>query len=349
MTTEEKYINLCIELAKKGSGNVSPNPMVGCIIVCEGEIIGEGYHKKYGGPHAEVNAVNSVQNQEDLKRSTIYVSLEPCAHFGLTPPCSDLIISKEIPNVVIGSVDPFAKVAGKGIEKLKNAGCRVKVGILKKECDELNKRFFTFHSKKRPFIILKWAQTQDGFIDIIRTKENYAEPTWITGKEALLKVHQLRASEDGILVGTNTAENDNPSLTVRHCKGTNPLRIVLDQSLRLPNDLALFDNSTPTIVFNAKKNAKTDETEFIKVDFKNDLIKQILDCLHEKNILSLIVEGGKQLLDTFLQNSLWDEAHVYTGDKTFGTGIPAPKINQQPVHTEKITRDKLEIYNAKVL
>lgn len=334
----------CIELAKKGSGNVSPNPMVGCVIVCKEKIIGEGYHKIYGGPHAEVNAINSVQNQEDLKNSTIYVSLEPCAHFGLTPPCSDLIISKKIPNVVIGSIDPFAKVAGKGIEKLKNAGCDVKIGILKEKCDDLNKRFFTYHSKKRPFIILKWAQTMDGFIDIDRTKENYGEPTWITGQQSLLRVHQLRAREDAIMVGTNTAEKDNPSLTVRNCEGNNPLRIVLDQRLRLPAHLALFDNSTPTLVFNAKKNQTNRSTQYIKIDFQHNFLGQILQTLHEKNILSVIVEGGKQLLETFIESGLWDEAHVYTGNKFFNSGIQAPEINMQPDYTENIGQDTISVY-----
>lgn len=344
MTTSEKYISRCIELAKLGAGQVSPNPMVGCVIVCNNTIIGEGYHQKYGEAHAEVNAINSVVNKKDLKRSTIYVSLEPCAHYGLTPPCSDLIIRNQIPKVVIGSIDPFAKVAGKGIEKLKRAGIEVVVGILEKQCNELNKRFFTFHKYKRPYIILKWAQTLDGFIDMDRTSENFGQPTWITGQEALQRVHKMRAEEDAIIVGTRTAEKDNPSLTVRHCKGKNPLRIVLDKNLRLSSDLHLFDNSTPTLVFNSIKNSKEGNTEFVRIEFNEKLLQQILAQVHQKNCLSLIVEGGKQLLDTFIAENAWDEAHVYTGKKYFKKGITAPTITNPLFSSEPINEDKLDIY-----
>lgn len=347
MTASEKYITRCIELAKMGAGKVSPNPMVGCVIVCKDKIIGEGYHQKYGEAHAEVNAINSVANPDDLKKSTIYVSLEPCAHFGLTPPCSDLIVEKQIPKVVIGSIDPFAKVAGKGIEKLKKAGIDVEIGILAKECNELNKRFFTFHKKKRPYVILKWAQTLDGFIDIDRSIENFGEPTWITGPKALLRVHKMRAEEDAILVGTNTAEKDNPSLTVRHCEGKNPLRIVLDKNLRLSNNLHLFNNSTPTLIFNAQKNKTDNNTEFIKIDFEKNLLSQITSTLHTKNCLSLIVEGGKQLLETFIAENLWDEAHVFIGNKNFENGIAAPTIKGVPFYSETIEKDKLEVYTKK--
>lgn len=344
MTTSEKYISRCIELAQMGAGNVSPNPMVGCVIVLDNKIIGEGYHKKYGEAHAEVNAVNSVANPDDLKRSTIYVSLEPCAHFGLTPPCSNLIIEKQIPKVVIGSIDPFAKVAGKGIEKLKKAGIEVETGVLAEECDALNKRFFTFHKKKRPYVILKWAQTNDGFIDIDRSSENFGEPTWITGNQALLRVHKMRAEEDAILVGTNTAEKDNPSLTVRHCVGTNPLRIVLDKNLRLSKKLHLFDNSTPTLVFNSKENYSEENTEFIKINFTRNVVLQILDILHKRNCLSLIIEGGKQVLESFIQENLWDEAHVYTGNKCFKSGVQAPILTGDSLSSEKIAADKLNIF-----
>ncbi|WP_297087268.1 bifunctional diaminohydroxyphosphoribosylaminopyrimidine deaminase/5-amino-6-(5-phosphoribosylamino)uracil reductase RibD [uncultured Draconibacterium sp.] len=327
MTTDEKYMARCIQLAKKGSGAVSPNPMVGCVIVYQGQVIGEGYHQKYGQAHAEVNAINAVDNPEQLKSSTIYVSLEPCAHFGLTPPCSDLIIRKQIPKVVIGSIDPFAEVAGKGIEKLRKAGLEVKTGVLKKECDELNRRFFTFHRKKRPYILLKWAQTTDGFIDIDRKEETYGEPTWITGSEALLSVHKMRAAEDAILVGTNTAEKDNPSLTVRHCSGKNPLRIVIDRNLRLEKTLHLFDNASDTLIINGIKNRVEEKTSYVKIDFSENILPQLMNVLHQKNVLSLIVEGGRQLLNSFITEDLWDEAHIYTGNKTFGRGIKAPEIN----------------------
>ena len=347
MTTAEKYMSRCIQLAQKGAGSVSPNPMVGCVIVHNNQIIGEGYHEKCGQAHAEVNAIASVTNKNLLKESTLYVSLEPCAHYGKTPPCSDLIVEKQIPHVVIGTIDPFAKVAGKGIEKLKNAGIKVELDILGGECRELNRRFFTYHQEKRPFVILKWAQTRDGFIDFNRTEENFGEPTWITGPKALKRVHQLRAEEDAIMVGTNTAQKDNPSLTVRHCEGKNPLRIVLDRQLRLQKSLHLFNDSTPTIIFNASEEKTTGNTSYVKIDFSADVLRQVLDHLYSLNQLSLIVEGGQQLLNTFIENNLWDEAHVYTGNKFFKKGIKAPKIAGTPKVTEQIDDDELTIFRNK--
>ncbi len=334
----------CLELAKRGAGNVSPNPMVGCVIVHKGEIIGEGYHEKYGEAHAEVNAINSVVNPNLLKESTLYVSLEPCAHHGLTPPCSDLIIEKQIPQVVIGTEDSFAEVSGKGIEKMKKAGIGVHLGVMEKECREINKRFFTYHEKKRPFIILKWAQTSDGFIDIEREKDFFGEPTWITGEKALIRVHEMRVREDAIIVGTNTALKDNPSLTVRHCKGSNPLRIVLDKQLRLPDNLNLFDNSTPTVIFNSIRDEKKGNISLLKIDFKKDVIEQVLQKLYELKIQSLIVEGGKQLLESFMEKGIWDEAHVFVGNKWFKKGIAAPQSPEQLINYEKIEDDELFVY-----
>lgn len=342
MIAQEKYMLRCLELARKGAGNVSPNPMVGCVIVHRGEIIGEGFHEKYGQAHAEVNAINSVENQELLKDSTLYVTLEPCAHHGLTPPCSDLIVQKQIPKVIIGTVDTYAEVAGKGIEKMKKAGINVEVGLLEKECREINKRFFTFHEKKRPFIILKWAQTSDGFIDTNRT--SVGEPTWITGPKALTRVHRLRAEEDAIMVGTNTVLKDNPSLTTRHVKGKNPLRIVLDRRLRLPENLNLFDNSVPTLVINSLKNEKDGNTTFLQIDFDGDIIHQILDELFKRRIQSLIVEGGRELIESFFRSGIWDEAYVFVGNKAFKQGIPAPTLPEQLVHYEKLEEDDLYIY-----
>ena len=344
MNTHEKYMNRCIELAQKGALQVSPNPMVGCVIVYQGKIVGEGFHEKYGEAHAEVNAINSVANPELLSQSTMYVSLEPCAHQGKTPPCSDLIVRKGIPRVVIGTVDPFAKVAGKGIEKLKKNGVEVTVGILENKCRELNKRFFTFHNKKRPYIILKWAQTRDGFIDIQRDASNFGEPTWITGNEALKKVHHLRAEEDAIVVGTRTAEKDNPSLTVRHVAGKNPLRIVLDRNLTLPPHLNLLDNSTETLVINSKENKTAGKTEWIKVDYSKDVLPQLLKILYEKEKLSLIVEGGQKLLQSFIDNNLWDEAQVYTGNKLFQQGVKAPRLNHTPLASDHIGNDLLQFF-----
>ncbi len=344
MTTNEKQMDRCLKLAKLGAGNTSPNPMVGCVIVHKGKIIGEGYHQKYGEAHAEVNAINSVANPELLKESTLFVTLEPCSHFGLTPPCSDLIVANKVSKVVIGTIDPFAKVAGKGIEKLRKAGIEVEVGILENECRELNKRFFTFHEKKRPYIILKWAQTLDGFIDIERTNEEFGEPTWITGRNALRRVHEIRAEEDAIFVGTNTALKDNPSLTVRRCPGRNPIRVVIDNKLRLPKNLNIFDGLVKTIVFNSKKNGETKNTLFVKIDFNRDVLPQILKELYNKKILSVIVEGGKQLLESFIDTKLWDETHLFVGNKYFYNGISAPQISGNIVSSENLDSDKLIVY-----
>ena len=338
------FMERCISLAKKGTGLVSPNPMVGCVIVHKEVVIGEGFHEKHGQAHAEVNAINSVQNKELLKESTLYVSLEPCAHFGFTPPCSDLIIKMGIPRVVIGSGDPNEKVAGKGIERLKNAGIEVTQGILENQCRELNKRFFTFQEQKRPFIILKWAETKDGFIDYPRTSREFGQPSWITGEKALLKVHEMRAEEDAILVGTNTALKDNPSLTVRLCEGRNPLRIVIDNRLQLPASLNLFDRKTQTLVFNSLKNQPDGNPAYLKIDFEKVVVPQILSYLHNRNILSLIVEGGRKTLESFILPGLWDEAFRFVGNKKFMNGTKAPEISGVIVHKEKFDSDKLFVY-----
>lgn len=342
-------MNRCLELAKLGAGNVSPNPMVGCVIVHNDTVIGEGFHEKYGEAHAEVNAIHTVKNTELLKESTLYVSLEPCAHFGLTPPCSDLIVEKKIPNVVIGTIDSFAKVSGKGIEKMKKTGINVQVGILEKECREINKRFFTFHEKKRPYIFLKWAETIDGFIDFDRTQNQFGQPAWITGEKSLLRVHQMRATEDAILVGTNTALKDNPSLTVRRCEGRNPVRLVIDNLLRLPGNLNLFDGTVRTIVFNSKISEESGKIEFVRIDFNKNIIPQILKILYQQNIQSLIVEGGKQLLESFIRANQWDEAYRFIGNKHFTSGIKAPEIKGTVTLTEKTDGDQLLIYTNNII
>lgn len=334
----------CLELAVLGAGSVSPNPMVGCVIVHDEIIIGKGFHEKYGQAHAEVNAINSVKNSDLLKESTLYVTLEPCAHYGLTPPCSNLIIEKQISRVIIGTIDPFAKVAGRGIEKMIKAGIDVQVGILESDCRELNKRFFTFHEKKRPYIFLKWAQTKDGFIDTTRTEQNFGEPTWITGKEALVRVHKMRAVEDAIMVGTNTAQKDNPSLTVRHCEGKNPVRLVLDQNLRLDKTLNIFDNSVKTLVFNSEKNEEVKNTVFIKINFNKNIVPQVLKELHSLNLQSVIIEGGKQLLETFIKHRIWDEAWIFEGQKCFRNGIKAPKLQAKLIKEQMFGDDKLSVY-----
>ncbi|NLB94038.1 MAG: bifunctional diaminohydroxyphosphoribosylaminopyrimidine deaminase/5-amino-6-(5-phosphoribosylamino)uracil reductase RibD [Bacteroidales bacterium] len=344
MEIDKKYMQRCIELARSGAGSVSPNPMVGCVIVRGNEIVGEGFHRKYGEAHAEVNAVNSVANPELLKESTLYVSLEPCAHHGRTPPCTGLIIEKQIPRVVIGAADPSPEVAGRGIKKLKEAGIEVVSGVLGQECRELNKRFSTFHEKKRPYIILKWAQTSDGFIDIARESSDYGEPNWITGDLALRLVHKIRAEEDAIIVGTNTALKDNPSLSVRNWAGESSLRIVIDKELKLPETLKFFDGTQKTLILNALRTEKEDLTEWFKLDFSKDILPQILSELFSRKILSLIVEGGRQLLESFIRDGLWDEAHVFSGNKFFFSGIEAPKIQGVQTACELLDYDRLFIF-----
>lgn len=341
---DERFMFRAIELARLGMGNVSPNPMVGSVIVLNGKIIGEGYHRQFGGPHAEVNAIESVNDKRLLRQSTIYVTLEPCSHHGKTPPCADLIVAHQIPNVVIGTADPFAAVAGRGIRRLKEAGCRVFTGLLEPECANLNRRFFTFHNQKRPFIILKWAQTTDGFIDIERTAENYGQPTWITNDLSRMAVHKMRTDEAAIIVGTNTAMKDNPSLTVREWCGSHPLRLVIDRQLRLPKSLKLFDCSTPTVVYTSKVADTALNLEYVTLDFDGSEIEQILNDLYQRGIISLIVEGGRTLLNSFLSRSLWDEARVFTGNKKFFKGIEAPTIPSEPFKYEELDNSSVSIY-----
>jgi diaminohydroxyphosphoribosylaminopyrimidine deaminase / 5-amino-6-(5-phosphoribosylamino)uracil reductase len=344
MDANEKYMSRCLDLARSGEGNVSPNPMVGSVIVRNGKIIGEGFHQKYGGPHAEVNAIRSVRNPQLLKESTLYVNLEPCSHYGMTPPCSELIINKGIPRVVIGTIDPFPAVAGKGVEKMRKAGINVITGVLEKECAGLNKRFFTFHILQRPYIILKWAQTTDCYIDRERSSNEYGNPVWITGETSLRLVHKIRSTEDAILVGTNTAETDNPSLTVRHWSGRNPLRIVIDKDLRLSKNLNIFTSKGKTLVFNSAKTSEENSVSFVMIDFKKNIIRQILEHLFTRKILSLIVEGGKKTLEGFIQQDLWDETHVFTGDKFFFKGLRSPELRGMLVSEETFDKDSLKIF-----
>ncbi len=341
MIIHETYIQQCLQLALKGFGNVAPNPMVGCVIVCDEKVIAEGYHQKYGEAHAEVNAIRSVADKELLKKSTLYVNLEPCAHYGKTPPCADLIIEYKIPNVVIGSMDFNSIVDGRGIEKLTKAGINVIVGILEDKCKELNKRFFTFHEKKRPYIILKWAQTFDGFIDMKRNEENPGKAFQISNAESRKLLHQWRSQEQAIMVGTNTALLDNPQLTVREWQGKNPLRISIDKWLRIPKQYHLFDKSTPTIIFTAIDEPSVTNLEFLKIDFEQVLIPQILNELYQRNIQSLLVEGGEQLLNSFIEKSDWDEARVFISDKLLGKGVKAPVLKTNPISKENISGDKL--------
>lgn len=343
MNIHEKYIKRCIQLAENGLGSTYPNPLVGSVIVHKNRIIGEGWHQKAGDAHAEVNAINSVQDQELLKEATIYVSLEPCSHFGKTPPCSDLIIYRGIPKVVIGTMDPFAKVAGRGIKKLLEAGKEVQVGILEEECNALNKRFFTFHKKQRPYIILKWAQTRDLFL-APKTKDTN-RPVWISNRYCKQLVHKWRSEESGILVGTGTARADNPRLDVRNWSGTPPVRLVIDRELKLSKDLALFDLSIKTIVLNEKiTENKHENLVYQKIEFSENIAKEICRICYEQEIQSLIVEGGANILKQFITSNLWDEARVFTGDNYFSDGVKAPKLDKKPASTHQIETDLLEIF-----
>ena len=333
----------CIKLAEKGLGKTFPNPLVGSVIVHQDNIIGEGWHQKAGSSHAEVNAIFNVQNKEFLSKSTLYVSLEPCNHFGKTPPCSDLIIKNKIPRVVIASTDPNPLVAGEGIEKLKKAGCEVIIGVLKKEADFLNRRFFTFHNLKRPYVILKWAQTKDNFIAPFQKKTGNPEIFWITNNHSKQRVHKWRSEEAAILVGVQTVINDNPKLTTREWTGNNPLRIVIDPNGRTPKDSKLFQDNIPTL-FLTKKPIKLFSNKKEQKIISPFSIKNILKECHKLNIQSIIVEGGLRTLESFIKDNLWDEARVFKTDKKLKTGIMAPKLEKKSSQSEMYEGDILDIY-----
>jgi len=339
---DEKYMSRCIQLAKLGAGNVAPNPMVGAVLVYENKIIGEGYHQKYGEAHAEVNSINNVheKNKTLFEKSTIYVSLEPCAHHGKTPPCADLIIKNKIKKAVIGCQDIYKEVAGKGIEKLQNAGVEVVTGVLEKECKDLNKRFFTFHQKQRPYIILKWAQSANGKIG-----SNNEERILISNDYSNRLVHKWRSEEAAILIGTNTALKDNPSLTTRLWKGNNPLRVVIDKELKLPSGSRLFSKETNTVVFNFVKNAVEENLNFIKIE-KENFLQEMLFSLYQLNLQSVLVEGGAKTLQSFINAGLWDEARVITNEKmVIENGIGSPEMkNFLLVTQEKHFNDVINYY-----
>lgn len=326
MTQDEKYIRRCIQLAQNGLCTTAPNPMVGAVIVYNDRIIGEGYHIRSGEGHAEVNAIRSVKDESLFSKATIYVSLEPCSHHGKTPPCADLIISKRIPRVVIGCVDPFPLVAGRGIRKLQEAGISVTVGVLEQECKELIRRFTTYNLKKRPYITLKWAESADGFIDIIRQD---GKPVILSTPLTALHAHKLRAENQAILVGRKTALLDNPSLSTRHWYGTDPLRLVIDKDLSLPSNLHLFDGSLPTVVFTSRQKESGNNLEYRQLDFTQDILPQIMQVLYEKKIQTLLVEGGSQLLQSFLSSGLWDEAYVEHSHTLLKKGVAAPSLSPQ--------------------
>jgi diaminohydroxyphosphoribosylaminopyrimidine deaminase/5-amino-6-(5-phosphoribosylamino)uracil reductase len=390
MKGSEIYMHRCLELAQMGRGNVAPNPMVGSVLVHNEVIIGEGYHRKYGEAHAEVNCLNSVEpeHQHLIGQSTLYVSLEPCAHFGKTPPCADLIVRKRIPKVVIGCRDPFVEVAGKGIEKLKAGGVEVELGVLEKACKDLNKRFFTFHTKHRPYVVLKWAQTGDGkmaapsdspdgrepsaqiplkqdadnSIDLSEALQPGQIPPSGGGRAARLLisneytnrlVHKWRGDEMAIMVGTNTALSDDPELSTRLWPGKNPVRLVVDMDLRLPGSLKLMDGTIPTIVFNSKRHTIEDlksgwqsGVHFYQVTKDVNLVHQMMNALFNMSIQSVLVEGGAYLLQSFIDEGLWDEARVITNEEMIiGNGLLAPVLNKyKKIHSESILSDKIRIY-----
>lgn len=323
---EEKYMKRCIELARNGMCHASPNPMVGAVIVCDGKIIGEGYHVWYGQAHAEVNAIRSVKETSLLKRSTIYVSLEPCSHQGKTPPCVDLIIEQQLPRIVIGCQDPFVKVAGQGIQKLREAGREVIVGVLEKECRELIRRFVTFNTLHRPYITLKWAESADGYIDVNRTD---GSPAILSTPLTSMLVHKQRAESDAIMVGRRTALLDDPSLTVRNWHGRHPVRVVLDRKLSLSPDLHLMDGAIRTLVFTARQRASSKNVEYFVLDYHSDILPQLLKVLYRQNLQSLLVEGGSHLLQSFIDAGTWDEISIEKSDKILGSGVKAPEIRNK--------------------
>ncbi len=343
MNLHEIYMKRCLQLAKNGLGTTYPNPLVGSVVVHNGKIIGEGWHKKAGEPHAEVNAIDSVKNKELLSESTIYVNLEPCSHFGKTPPCANLIIEHKIPKVVIGCIDSFSEVAGKGIEKLTNAGCKVTLNVLEKECLEINKRFFTFHNKKRPYIILKWAETADGFIAplVNESKTSIA----ISNTYSRQLVHKYRTEEQAILVGTNTVLNDNPNLDARDWFGNNPTRIILDRTNKIPVDFNIKNQKNPTVIFTEEENCVNSKNRIYEFSiFDTQLISTILNNLYNKNIQSIIIEGGSITLQQFIDSNLWDEARVFISENNCIEGVKKPDFNFNTNQKVKIKNNLLKIY-----
>jgi len=326
MNTDQLFMQRALELATLGRGSVSPNPLVGCVVVCQNSIIGEGWHKRYGDSHAEVNAINEVAAAgltDLLSQSTVYVTLEPCSHFGKTPPCADMLVAKNVKRVVVCNDDPNPLVAGRGLQRLRDAGIEVITGVLRQEGRQLNVRFFTFFEQKRPYIILKWAQTADGFIAAPDGK-----PLLISNQLSRTIAHKWRSEEDAIVVGTNTAFNDNPQLNVRLWTGRNPVRVITDPNCRLPNHLRIFDNTQPTLVFQ--------ETD----------LRIILGLLYQQKIQSVLVEGGAKLLQSFIDEALFDEIRIFKSPKRIGAGIAAPILKKDvlPLQQQYLIDDVLGYY-----
>ena len=337
----EFFMKRAIDLALLGQGRTSPNPMVGCVIEHKGKIIGEGWHKRAGSAHAEVNAFNSVLDKSLLSDSNVYVTLEPCSHFGKTPPCSKLIVSKNVNKVFVGSVDSNPIVALSGIGEIKNSGIEVFTGILEKECHNINVRFNTFHEKLRPYIVLKWAQSADFFIDPRISKKQEGQVS-VSNPESKVLTHKFRNEEDAILVGTRTALIDNPSLLNRMWGGKSPLRIVIDKNLSLPKDLTILNDGYPTLVLTSKNKENTRNKTYLKLDF-NNLVVELLKYLHSINIQSILIEGGSKTLQTFIDLNLWDEARTYTSDVLFNNGLPSPDIHKMSQKNYSIGNNLLRV------
>jgi diaminohydroxyphosphoribosylaminopyrimidine deaminase/5-amino-6-(5-phosphoribosylamino)uracil reductase len=338
-----KFMWRCLDLAKKSEGRTYPNPLVGSVIVYDGMIIGEGYHLKVGGPHAEVNAINSVKDKKLLKYSTLYVNLEPCSHYGKTPPCADLIISTGIKRVVIGTGDTSLKVSGKGISKMKESGCEVISGVLEEDCRWINRRFFTYHEKKRPYIILKWAQSADGFLDAERSPDHIREPLWITGNTERILVHKWRAAEQSILAGAGTVRADNPKLNVRDWTGEDPLRLILSSSGELNSDSALFRTNGTNIVFTHNADAKIANAVMVKLNDLRSSALQIGDYLYSSDIQSVFIEGGAKVLGHFISEEIWDEARIFKGRDYYKKGTKAPSIKGKSLSHDLFSRSSMEV------
>jgi diaminohydroxyphosphoribosylaminopyrimidine deaminase/5-amino-6-(5-phosphoribosylamino)uracil reductase len=339
----EMFMKRALELAAQGMGNVAPNPLVGSVIVYEDRIIGEGFHQRYGGAHAEVNAINSVEDKSLLEKSTLYATLEPCNHQGLTPACTELIIANKIPKVVIATIDPNPLVSGKGIARLREVGIQVELGLLEEEARWMNRRFITFHEKQRPYIILKWAETQDGFMDILR--ENGETGSFaISGKEAKVMVHRWRTEEATILVGSRTVFIDNPQLTARHWEGKDPVRIVIDANLKVPRTHRIFEDRGRTIVFNRLETRPIFNIEYVQLNFAEEILPRIMDYLRYEKLSSVIVEGGAATLGRFLELGLWDEIRRFIAPMKLEAGLKAPIIEGSPSETIQVGEDILEVY-----
>lgn len=340
------YMRRCLELADNGAGYVAPNPMVGAVIVCNGRVVGEGYHQHYGEKHAEANAISSVKDKSLLKQSTIYVSLEPCSHQGKQPPCCDLIIQHNIPKVVVATTDPNPLVAGRGIQRLRNAGIDVQVGLLEKEAREQNRRFFTFQQEQRPYVILKWARSADGFID--KKRDANTPPEWLTGPIGQTLVHRWRTEEPAIMVGANTVIRDNPQLTARKWIGKNPLRVVFDKDLSLPATAAIFNSQTKTLVFTFAEKFNVDSyssaVEIQPINPNQEVEDQLLEQLYKRNIQSILIEGGGYVLNRFIKKNLWDEARVFTADRILDDGLKGPCISGDLIDNVSVSNFELKVF-----